>query len=153
VWLSGTCAGFGPCQVRLRPGTAVRSDCQFEKRGPAMPRDAALGSTGGRWPTLCAAESAVCRAQAPTPGQRRCGVFVPADGTAFRITYAPPCLEILLRRRVFCSVACIRAICLESIEILDSLDNPDSGLIAQQLQAFSDSLVGIVAAIKNRPAG
>jgi hypothetical protein len=85
---------------------------------------------------------------ASTPGQCRCGTFVPADGIAFGIGDVPPYLEILFRRRVFCSVACIRAYCLESLEILDSLDTPGAGSMVLDLPTVREGLVAMVTAIR-----
>jgi hypothetical protein len=112
-----------------------------------MPRNAVSSSTGSRWPIRFAPEYAVSQAHASTPGQCRCGTFVPVNGIAFGIGEVPRYLEILFRRRVFCSVACIRAYCLESLEILDSLDTPGSGLLILDLPTVREGLVEIVVAI------
>jgi hypothetical protein len=116
-----------------------------------MPRNAASSSSGGRWPIRFAPEFAASRARPSTPGQCRCGKFVTADSIVFEINYVPPNLEFLFRRRVFCSIACIRSFCLESLEILDSLDTPGSGLMVLDLPTVREGLVEILAAIRARP--
>jgi ribosomal protein L24E len=53
---------------------------------------------------------------------RFCGTPIPTGGAVYTVTTVPPSLEYVFRGGIFCSEKCIRAFCLESLEILDTLD-------------------------------
>jgi hypothetical protein len=65
--------------------------------------------------------------------QCRCGTRIPSGGTVFGVTAASPSSEDLFRDQVFCSLKCILAFCLESLEILDALDTPSSKTVVTDL--------------------
>ena len=67
----------------------------------------------------------------------RCGTRVPRGGEVVGITSVPPSLESVFRGAIFCSPRCVRAFCLESLEILDSLDTPASRAMVTDLHELS----------------
>ncbi len=66
--------------------------------------------------------------------QCRCGTRIPPGGTVFGLAVVPRSLKDLFRGGIFCSVRCVRAFCLETLEILDSLDTPATRLMVTDLQ-------------------
>jgi len=69
----------------------------------------------------------------------------------FGVTCIPPSLEDLFRGGVFCSVRCIRAFCLESLEILDALDTPNSKSMVTDLTEVHRELAETLATIREQP--
>jgi hypothetical protein len=55
--------------------------------------------------------------------------------------------EDLFRDQVFCSVTCLRAFCLETLEILDALDTPGSGAVVSDLHELYQGLAETLATI------
>lgn len=51
----------------------------------------------------------------------------------FGVTTVSPASRDLFRDRVFCSVRCIGAFCLESLEVLDQLDTPNARAVVSDL--------------------
>jgi len=66
--------------------------------------------------------------------QCRCGTRIPAGGVVFGVTTESLSSEDLFRQRQFCSVRCIRAFCLESLETLAALDTPSSKSLISDVQ-------------------
>lgn len=69
----------------------------------------------------------------PTSGICRCGTRVPAGVTGAEVQGLPPSVQELFTQRTFCSVKCVRAFCLESLEALDALDTPSSHSVVTDL--------------------
>jgi hypothetical protein len=69
----------------------------------------------------------------PIPRKCRCGAPIPSAGTVIRVTSASDSLESLFRDEVFCSPNCVRAFCLESLEIVGPLDTPIARAIVSDL--------------------
>ena len=67
----------------------------------------------------------------------------------FGITVVPPSLENLFRGGVFCSVGCIRAFCLDSLEILEALDTPNSRSIIEDLHEIHQAVAETLAAMQD----
>jgi len=53
------------------------------------------------------------------------------------ITALPESLEGVLGGVIFCSPKCVRAFCLESLEVLDALDSPEAGAIVRDLHELT----------------
>jgi hypothetical protein len=70
----------------------------------------------------------------------------------FGVTVIPPSLRDLFRGGVFCSVGCIRAFCLESLEMLEALDTPNSEAMITDLHEVHLGLEETLATIQN-PSG
>jgi len=56
----------------------------------------------------------------------RCGARIRRGKLAFELARVPPTFESLLGTRILCSVRCVHTFCLESLDILDPLDTPES---------------------------
>ncbi|MGD0250957.1 MAG: hypothetical protein ABSB97_08770 [Thermoplasmata archaeon] len=56
-------------------------------------------------------------------------------------------MEYRFRDGIFCSYRCIRAFCLESLEILDALDTPDSRIMATDLHDIHRWVAEILATV------
>ncbi len=54
----------------------------------------------------------------------RCGTHVSPGGQIISLASVPGSLRSIFRGGVFCSSKCVRAFCLESLEIVDALDSP-----------------------------
>ena len=65
----------------------------------------------------------------------------------FEVTTVSPPLEPLFRGRIFCSLRCIGAYCLESLEILDAPDTPDSKAKAHDLRELHHEVAEIQAKV------
>jgi hypothetical protein len=68
----------------------------------------------------------------------------------FGVTTIPRSLGDLFRGGVFCSVGCIRAFCLESLEILEALDTPNSKSMVTDLHEVHRGIAETLAAIQDR---
>jgi len=68
----------------------------------------------------------------------------------FGVTFIPPSLEDLFRGGMFCSVGCIRAFCLESLEILDAVDTPNSKSMVTDLHEVHRGLSETLDALQRR---
>jgi hypothetical protein len=77
----------------------------------------------------------------------RCGTRVPAGETVFGLLNVPTSLETMFRPGLFCCVACIGALCLESLETLDSIDTPNSRAMVTDLHTLHQRIAEILAAI------
>jgi len=106
-------------------------------------------------PNLAAtrSEPAVCIAltRTSTSAQCRCGTRVPAGETAFGLLDVPASLETLFRPGIFCSVACIGAACLESLEVLDAIDTPESRTMVTDLHELHRRISEILASLLAGP--
>ncbi|HTT45051.1 MAG TPA: hypothetical protein VMH38_03420 [Thermoplasmata archaeon] len=67
------------------------------------------------------------------------------------IKIVPPSLEDLFRGGVFCSVRCIRAFCLEILEMLEALDTPNSKAMVTDLREVHRELAETLATIREQP--
>lgn len=68
----------------------------------------------------------IFKSDTTVPMRCRCGTRVPRGGEVIGVTAVPASLESVFRGAIFCSPKCVRAFCLESLEILDALDTPAS---------------------------
>ena len=68
----------------------------------------------------------------------------------FGLAIVPPSVEDLFPRGVFCSVECIRAFCLETLEMLEALDTPNSRSMVTDLREVHRELEETLAAIRGR---
>ena len=68
----------------------------------------------------------------------------------FGIMDVPPSLKDLLRGGVFCSVRCIRAFCLETLEMLEAIDTPNSRLMVTDLHEVHRELSETLATLQSR---
>jgi len=115
-----------------------------------MERDSPATSAG-RWAqSPLPQDSSVFHTQTPIAVRCRCGTRVPPGGMVFGVTFIPPSLEDLFRGGVFCSVGCIRAFCLESLEILDALDTPSSKSMVTDLNEVRRVITETLATIQGR---
>jgi len=69
-------------------------------------------------------ELSLFKSDTPISVQCRCGARVPRGGEVVGITRVPASLQRVFGGAIFCSPKCVQAFCLESLEILDSLDTP-----------------------------
>ena len=69
----------------------------------------------------------------------------------FGITTVPSALKDLFRGGVFCSVRCIRAFCLETLEMLEALGTPNSQSMVTDLYEVHRELAQTLATIHGRP--
>jgi hypothetical protein len=83
----------------------------------------------------------------PVLVQCRCGTRIPPGGTVFGVTVVSPYSEDLFRDQVFCSIKCIQAFCLESLEILDVLDTPASKATVTDLHELYRGVAETMATI------
>ena len=68
----------------------------------------------------------------------------------FGITTVPPTLKDLFRGGVFCSVRCIRAFCLETLEMLEALDTASSRMVVTDLHEVHRELSETLAMLQGR---
>lgn len=92
------------------------------------------------------------RSTISVPVQCRCGTLIPNGGTAFGVTAASPSSEELFRDQLFCSVRCIGAFCLESLEVLDPLDTPASEAVVSDLHELHREVLETLASAMGRRA-
>lgn len=112
--------------------------------------DPLVTSAGGRNLPIRGGDPPIFRTQTTIDVRCRCGVRIPAGGSVLGLTFVPSSLEHLFRGGVFCSVGCIRAFCLESLEILDSVDTPSSRAMVTDLAEVHRGVVEALAAIEGR---
>jgi hypothetical protein len=79
--------------------------------------------------------------------QCRCGARVPHGGEVVGITTVPASLQSVFHGAIFCSPECVRAFCLESLEILDSLDTPASKAMVTDLHELCLEIATALAMI------
>jgi len=92
--------------------------------------------------------SLIVQSPGTAPGTCRCGARMLPGATEVRVVPDSPASELLFQNQVFCSLRCLRAFCLESIETLDALDTPSSADVVTDLhelyrgvaQAFAETL-------------
>lgn len=77
----------------------------------------------------------------------RCGVRIPAGGTAVHVERLPLAAEELFRDRRFCSVRCLRAFCLESLETLDGLDTLKAKAVVSDLHTVYRGVAELFAQV------
>jgi hypothetical protein len=75
-----------------------------------------------------------------------CGTQLSIGATVCEVRPIPASLEYLFRRRSFCSPRCVQAFCLESLEILDSLDTPASKITIIDLHEFTMEVATMLVA-------
>lgn len=94
---------------------------------PGTPR---VHETSLRGPTVC-----------------RCGTHLAPGVALFEVDGVPASAVEIFEGRVFCSVRCIRAFCLESLETVDSLDTSKSKAVVSDLHEFYQGLAETFAKI------
>jgi hypothetical protein len=77
----------------------------------------------------------------------RCGTRIPSGQSVFRVTSASEALESLFGFQVFCSVKCVRAFILESLEILDAIDTPASNAMVTDLHELYRELAEMLSSL------
>jgi hypothetical protein len=82
--------------------------------------------------------------------QCRCGTRIAPGEVGFEVITLPEDLEHLFRGRTFCSLRCISAYCLESLEILDALDTPEARAMAAGLHELSHEVAEIQGKVSGR---
>jgi hypothetical protein len=92
-------------------------------------------------------ESPIFRSLTSIPVQCRCGIHITPGGVVFGVTTTSPYSGDLFRDRVFCSVECIRAFCLESLETLEALDTPTSKAVVSDLHELYRGVAETLAAL------
>lgn len=92
-----------------------------------------LGSEGSRAIPSYPTEFPIFKFDTTLSVRCRCGVQVPRGGEIVGFTTVPQSLQSLFRGAVFCSPKCVRAFCLESLEIIESVDTPDSKAMVSDL--------------------
>lgn len=115
-----------------------------------MPNESPATSASGLTPTYHRRDHPTFQTRTSIAVQCRCGTRIPAGGTVFGVTFIPPSLEDLFRGGVFCSVGCIRAFCLESLEILEALDNPNSKSMVTDLHEIHRGVAETLARLPSR---
>lgn len=68
----------------------------------------------------------IFKSDTPISVQCRCGARVPRGGEVIGVTTVPTSLQSVFQGAIFCSPKCVRAFCLECLEILESIDTSDS---------------------------
>jgi len=76
-----------------------------------------------------------------------CGNKIAAGQKGFQVTGVPVSLETILGRRSFCSAACIRAFCLESLEMFDSMESTTSRTTVTDLHELNMDLAAALVAL------
>jgi hypothetical protein len=94
-------------------------------------------------------ESPILRSKTSVAEKCRCGSRIPAGGEVLHVT-ATESSEPLFRHQVFCSMSCIRAFCLESLETLEALDTPASNALVTDLRAFHRGIAEMLALILDK---
>ncbi len=79
--------------------------------------------------------------------QCRCGTRVPPGGQVFEVTALPASLEGMFRGTIFCSRKCVRTFCLESLELLDSLDTEDAKATVTDLHELNMEVAMTLVAV------
>jgi hypothetical protein len=79
--------------------------------------------------------------------QCRCGTRIPEGGAAFRISPLPLSLEAVFDSAAFCSPTCVRAFCLEALEMLDALDTPDAKATVSDLHELTMEVATMLVSI------
>jgi len=115
-----------------------------------MERDSPATSASGWAQSALPQDSPVFRTHTSIAVQCRCGTHIPAGGTVFGITTVPPTLKDLFRGGVFCSVRCIRAFCLETLEMLEALDTASSRMVVTDLHEVHRELSETLAMLQGR---
>lgn len=77
----------------------------------------------------------------------RCGSHLGAGDSGFEVLGVPSSGREIFDGRTFCSVRCIRAFCLESLEALDVLDTPRSRSVVTDLHDVYQGLAEAFAKI------
>jgi hypothetical protein len=114
-----------------------------------MPGDSSATPASGWTQSSHTQESPIFQARTSIAVRCRCGTRIHPGGTVFGVTTIPPSLESLFQGGVFCSVRCIRAFCLESLEILDAIDAPDSKAMVTDLHEVHRAVAETLARIMN----
>ncbi|MFZ0830053.1 MAG: hypothetical protein WCB18_07945 [Thermoplasmata archaeon] len=77
----------------------------------------------------------------------RCGTHLRSGVPLFIVEGVPASAREVFEGRVFCSVKCIRAFCLESLETLDGLDTKESKTVVTDLHDLYQGLAESFARI------
>jgi hypothetical protein len=87
--------------------------------------------------------------EVPSPGPAvcRCGTHIPAGAPSLHVSNLPGSAEELFHERSFCTVRCLRAFCLETLETLDPLDTPEAQAVVSDLHALHQAVATAFAEI------
>jgi hypothetical protein len=77
----------------------------------------------------------------------RCGTRIGDREIVVRVQNLPGPAAQMFRGQGFCSVRCVRAYCLESLETLDGLDTPEAKAIVSDLHALHQAVAVTFAEI------
>ena len=87
-----------------------------------------------------------------TEGSCRCGTRIARGDRIFGISGPNPSVATLLDGRPFCSISCIRAWFLETLNELDAIDTPVNERTVVDLRStFVDLALASVAFVDSRP--
>jgi hypothetical protein len=84
--------------------------------------------------------------------QCRCGARIASGGTVFEVTTLPASLEGVFRGTIFCSPRCLRAFCLESLELLDLLDTEEAKVTVTDLHELNMEVAMTLVAVLGEEA-
>jgi hypothetical protein len=85
----------------------------------------------------------------PSPGVTvcRCGTRIGEREIMVRVQNLPDPAAQMFRDQGFCSVRCLRAYCLESLEALDAMDTPEARAIVSDIHALHQAVAVTFAEI------
>jgi hypothetical protein len=107
----------------------------------ASPRTSPATTTRTPGPTVFQSSTTV-------PVRCRCGTHIPPGGVVFGVTAVSLSWEELFQDQVFCSVPCVQAFCLESLEILEPLDTPAAKAVVSDLHEVHRALAEVLASMR-----
>ena len=89
----------------------------------------------------------IFKSETAIPVTCSCGTRVPGGGKVFGLTALPASLESMFSGAIFCSPKCVRAFCLESLELLDSLDTEDAKATVTDLHELNMEVAMMLVAV------
>ncbi len=90
----------------------------------------------------------IVKSETAVPVQCRCGTRIANGGAVYEVASLPASLEGVFGGVVFCSTKCVRAFCLESLELLDALDTEDARETVTDLHELNMEVAMTLVAIQ-----
>src|SRR5208282_4252230 len=107
-----------------------------------------LGESASTWtfrPPFCA--PMIFWSRTSVARECPCGTVIPPHGAVFDITPLPVSARGLFRGQVFCSTGCIRRFLFEALEMVQTLETPDSALVVSDFSELHRGLAETLATI------
>jgi hypothetical protein len=95
-------------------------------------------AAAGPWPFT--SRASVSRSRASTPTKCWCETRIDTGAPGFLVESLRGTVESVFLGRIFCSEKCVRAFCLEALNILDGLDTPKSRSVVRDLHELYHGL-------------